>query len=84
MSTSTSEHSSSATKTTHTTIEQSTDDLTSLVDGRNKPLVVILAVTLPTLAFIGIIILLFTCYRRRHATLWLKKIGQFNLLISNR
>lgn len=80
MSTSASEHSSATTKTTQTSIEQSTDDLSNLVDGRNKPLVVILAVTLPTLAFIGIIILLITCYRRRHATLWLKKIEHSNRL----
>jgi hypothetical protein len=67
---------SSTSKTTQTTIKYSTDDLSNLVDGRNKPLVIILAVTLPTLAFIGIVILLIICYRRRHATIWLKKIGK--------
>jgi hypothetical protein len=76
MSTATTEHSSSTNKTTQTSIEQSTDDLSNLVDGRNRPLVIILTVTLPTLAFIGIIILLVICYRRRHATVWLKKIGK--------
>jgi hypothetical protein len=76
MTTATTEHSSSTSKTTPTSIEQSTDDFSSLVDGRNKPLVIILAVTLPTLAFIGIVILLIICYRRRHATIWLKKIGK--------
>jgi hypothetical protein len=81
MSTTTTEHSSSTTKTTQTTIEQSTDDLSNLVDGRNKPLVIILTVTLPTLAFIGILILLIVCYRRRHATLWIKKIGISYLFI---
>jgi hypothetical protein len=75
MSRTTTEHTSSTTKTTPTTIEQSTDDLSNLVDGRNRPLVIILAITLPTLAFIGIVILLIICYRRRHATIWLKKIG---------
>ncbi len=74
--TTTTEHPSSTSKTTQTNIEQSTDDLSNLVDGRNKPLVIILAVTLPTLAFIGIAILLIICYRRRHATIWLKKIGK--------
>ncbi|CAF0851782.1 unnamed protein product [Adineta steineri] len=73
-STVTTEHPSSANKTTQTNIEQSTDDLSNLVDGRNKPLVIILAVTLPTLALIGILILIIVCYRRRHATIWLKKI----------
>ncbi len=73
--TTTTNHSSTTTKTAQTTIEQSTDDLSNFVDGRNRPLVIILAVTLPTLAFIGIIILLIVCYRRRHATIWLKKIG---------
>ncbi len=67
---------SSTSKTTQTTIKHSTDDLSNLVDGRNKPLVIILAVTLPTLAIIGILILLIICYRRRHATIWLKKIGK--------
>jgi hypothetical protein len=76
MTTATTEHAPSTSKTTPTSIEQSTDDLSSLVDGRNKPLVIILAVTLPTLAFIGIVILLIICYRRRHATIWLKKIGK--------
>ncbi|CAF4841496.1 unnamed protein product, partial [Rotaria socialis] len=32
-----------ATETIQTTIEQSTDELPNLVDGRNKPLVIILA-----------------------------------------
>lgn len=76
MSRSTTEHTSSSTKTTQTSIEQSTDDLSNLVDGRNRPLVIILAVTIPTLAFIGIVILLIICYRRRHATIWLKKFGK--------
>jgi len=80
MSTATTEHPSSTNKTTQTTIEQSTDDLSNLVDGRNKPLVIILAVTLPTLAFIGIVILLIICYRRRHAKIWLKKIEHSNRL----
>jgi len=80
MSTTTTEHPSSTSKTTQTTIEQSTDDLSNLVDGRNKPLVIILAVTLPTLAFIGIVILLIICYRRRHAKIWLKKIEHSNRL----
>jgi hypothetical protein len=71
------ESSPTTSKTTQTTIEQTTtDDLPNLIDGRNKPLVIILAVTLPTLAFIGILILLIVCYRRRHATIWLKKIGK--------
>ncbi|CAF2702167.1 unnamed protein product [Rotaria sp. Silwood2] len=74
MSTTTTESSSSTSKTTQTSIKQSTDDLANLVDGRNKPLVIILAVTLPTLAVIGILILLVVCYRRRNATIWLKKI----------
>jgi hypothetical protein len=74
--TTTTEHPSSTSKTTQTNIEQSTDDLSNLIDGHNKPLVVILAVTLPTLAFIGILILLIVFYRRRHATIWLKKIGK--------
>ena len=52
------------------------DDLTHLTDDRDKTFVIILAVTLPTLALIGILILLFICYRRRHATIWLKKIGK--------
>jgi ribose/xylose/arabinose/galactoside ABC-type transport system permease subunit len=57
--------------------EQSTDDVTTPVtDARNKPLMIILAVTLPTLAVIGMFILFVVCYRRRHATIWLKKIGQ--------
>ncbi len=72
----TTEQPSPTSKTAQTNIEQSTDDLSNLVDGRNKPLVIILAVTLPTLAFIGIVILLIICYRRRHATIWLKKIGK--------
>jgi hypothetical protein len=71
------ESSPTTSKTTQTTIEHTTtDDLPNLIDGRNKPLVIILAVTLPTLAFIGILILLIVCYRRRHATIWLKKIGK--------
>jgi hypothetical protein len=74
----TTEHTSSTTKTTQTTIEQ--DDLSNLVHGRNRPLVIILAVTLPTLAFIGILILLILFYRRRHATIWLKKIEHSNRL----
>jgi hypothetical protein len=72
----TTEQPSPTSKTAQTNIEQSTDDLSNLVDGRNKPLVIILAVTLPTLAFIGILILLIVFYRRRHATIWLKKIGK--------
>jgi len=80
MSTVTNEHPSSTRETTQTNIEQSTDDLSSLVDGRNKPLVIILTVTLPTLVFIGIVILLIICYRRRHATIWLKKIEHSNRL----
>lgn len=70
------DHSSSTTKSTQTTIEQSTKDLSNLIGTRNRPLVIILAVTIPTLAFIGILILLILCYRRRHATIWLKKIGK--------
>ncbi len=77
----TTEHTSSTTKTTQTIIEQ--DDLTNLVDGRNRPLVIILAVTLPTLAFIGIIILLIVFYRRRHATIWFKKIGRSREFVLN-
>ena len=52
-----------------------TDDFTRLTDDRDRTFVIILAVTLPTLALIGILILLVICYRRRHATIWLKKIG---------
>lgn len=76
MSTVTIEHPSSAAKVTQASIEQSTDEIPNLVDGRNKPLVIILAVTLPTLAVIGIVILLIVCYRRRNASIWLKKIGK--------
>lgn len=76
MSTVTTEHPSSAAKVTQASIEQSTDEIPNLVDGRNKPLVIILAVTLPTLAVIGIVILLIVCYRRRNASIWLKKIGK--------
>ena len=70
------DHSSSTTKSTQTTIEQSTEDLSHLIGTRNRSLVLVLAITIPTLAFIGILILLIICYRRRHATLWLKKIGK--------
>lgn len=76
MSTVTTEHPSSAAKVTQASIEQSTDEIPNLVDGRNKPLVIILAVTLPTLAVIGIVILLIVCYRRRNTSIWLKKIGK--------
>ncbi|CAF0987066.1 unnamed protein product [Rotaria sordida] len=60
--------------TTTTTTTTTTEHSSSTIDGRNKPLVIILAVTLPTLAVIGILILLVVCYRRRNATIWLKKI----------
>ncbi|UJR34085.1 hypothetical protein I4U23_021495 [Adineta vaga] len=66
--------SSTINKTLEIHLERSTDDLTNIVDGQNKPLIIILAVTLPTLALIGIVILIIVCYRRRHATIWLKKI----------
>ncbi|CAF2020633.1 unnamed protein product [Rotaria magnacalcarata] len=75
MSSATTEHSPPpATETIQTNIEQSTDELPNLVDGRDKPLVIILAVTLPTLAFIGILIIFIVCYRRRNSSVWLKKI----------
>ena len=62
--------------TTPTNLEQSTDDLANLADARNQPLVIILAVTLPTLALIGLVVVLIVCYRRRRrATVWLRKIG---------
>ncbi|CAF4988797.1 unnamed protein product, partial [Rotaria sp. Silwood1] len=80
MSSTTTEASSSTSKTTQTNLKQSTDDLANLVDGRNKPLVIILAVTLPTLAAIGILILLVVCYRRRNTTIWLKKIDHSSRL----
>ena len=74
----TTEHSSSTSEATQTTFKYTTttDDLSSLVDGPNKPLVIILAVTLPTLACIGILTLLFVFYRRRHTAIWFKKIGK--------
>lgn len=75
MSTST-KSSAASEKATQTTLEQTTDDLTNLADARNQPLVIILAVTLPTLALIGLFIVLIVCYRRRHATIWLKEIGK--------
>ena len=75
MSTST-KSSAASEKATQTTLEQTTDDLANLADARNQPLVIILAVTLPTLALIGLFIVLVVCYRRRHATIWLKKIGK--------
>ena len=70
------DHSSSTTKTTQTTIEQSTKDLTNLIGTRNRSLVIILAIIIPTLALIGLVILLILFYRRRHATIWLKKFGK--------
>lgn len=83
MSTTATEHTSPRNNITQANIEQSTDDLPNLVDGRSKPLVIILAVTLPTLAAIGLLILIVVCYRRRHATIWLKKIGKsfFSLVV---
>jgi hypothetical protein len=56
-----------------------TNDITNIVDGDNKTLVIILAVTLPTLAFIGLLISLIVCYRRRHTNTWFKRLG--NLII---
>lgn len=70
------DHSSSTTKTTQTTIEQSTKDPSNLIVTRNRSLVIILAITIPTLALIGIGVLLILFYRRRHATIWLKKFGK--------
>lgn len=72
--------STTSAKVSQSTLEQTTsDDFAHLADARDKPLVIILAVTLPTLALIGIVILLIFCYRRRHATIWLKKIGKYSI-----
>jgi hypothetical protein len=77
----TSESSSSTIKLIRTNIvEHSIDHMGNLVAGHNKILVIILAVTLPTLTCIVLLTLLIVCYRRRRpTTLWLKKLG--NLII---
>ncbi|CAF1398282.1 unnamed protein product [Adineta ricciae] len=64
----------STNRTLQIRLDPSTEELNNLVDSRNRPLIIILAITLPTLVLIGIIILIIICYRRRHATIWLKKI----------
>ncbi|CAF1151501.1 unnamed protein product [Didymodactylos carnosus] len=46
------------------------------IDNSNsgKSLIIILAITLPTLATMAILLLVLLCYRRRHSSVWLKKI----------
>jgi hypothetical protein len=79
----TTESSPSTYKTTQVNIVEPIDDITKAVDGQTKPLVIILAVTLPTLACIGILIILIVCYRRRHTTIWLKKLGNLIIFSTN-
>lgn len=69
--------------TIETDVKQSTDDIANLADNRDKPFIIILSVTLPTLALIAILIALILCYRRRHATLWLQKIGNSRSIMLN-
>ena len=75
----TTEFSSSTTKTSQTDIVETVNDMTDAVGGNNKTLVIVLAVTLPTLACIALLTTLIVCYRRRQTTIWLKKLG--NLII---
>jgi predicted histidine transporter YuiF (NhaC family) len=61
-------------RSTHPNIVHYTNNITNIVDNDNKTLVIILAVTLPTLAVIGLLISLILCYRRRRYTKsWLKR-----------
>ncbi len=66
-------------KSTRTNIKEHIDDITNMVDSDNKTSIIILAVTLPTLACIALLVSLIVCYRRCHATIWSKKLG--NLII---
>lgn len=59
-----------------------TDDINNIVNGTNKTLIIILTVTLPTIAFITILITVIVCYRRRNTIIWLKKIDNSNRLQS--
>ena len=54
-------------------INQSMDKLTESASGNNKTLVIILTVTLPTLACLVVLIGIVVCYRRRATTIWLKQ-----------
>ncbi|CAF0872477.1 unnamed protein product, partial [Didymodactylos carnosus] len=61
-----------STSETITTTSKSNEKIENPNSG--KPLIIILAITLPTLAIIVLLLLLFVCYRRRHSSIWLKKI----------
>lgn len=76
----TTESSSSTNKSTRANVVEHIDDINNIVDGQNKTLVIVLAVTLPTLAFITILTSLIICYRRRHTTISLKKLDNSNKL----
>ncbi len=61
-------------KSTRTNIVEQADNVTNPDDGHHETLVIILTVTLPTLACIALFISLIVCYRRRHTTICLKKL----------
>jgi len=64
-----------STESTQTYIEERIDDTTNAVDTHNQTLVIVLTVTLSTLAVIAIIITAIIIHRRRYSsTLHLKKL----------
>jgi hypothetical protein len=67
--------------TSRTDTVEPINDVTDAVNGNSKTLVIVLAVTLPTLACIALVITLIVCYRRRQTTIWLNKLGNFILVL---
>jgi hypothetical protein len=80
----TTEFSPPSTKTSRTDIVGPVSDITDAVGSNNKTLVIVLAVTLPTLACIALVTTLIICYRRRQTTIWLKKLGNLIHFFKNR
>ena len=65
---------------TNKSIRIDVDEITTIANGQNKTLFIILTVTLPTLACIAILTIIIICYRRRNATISLKKSDNANRL----
>lgn len=62
------------THVTRTQIEQHIDRMNQPVNAQNTTLIVALAVILPTLLFVIVITSVIIVYRRRHSTVWLRKL----------
>ncbi len=71
-----------ANELTYTDVIEPIDDITNIVNGHHKTLMIILAAILPTLACIALLTLLIICYRRRKTAIWSKKLGKF-LIVFN-